>query len=112
MPLRPTRPGALWTSCHGDDAAARRHVSTETEELVQVVFFTTIAWSVAALGMNLVAVGILELVAAAAGKTVARLKTSSTGRRTRRIMRAPPLVRSAQIGLARREAITPCDRPR
>jgi hypothetical protein len=43
MPLRPTRPGAPWASCHGDDADARRHVSTETEELVRVVFFTTIA---------------------------------------------------------------------
>jgi hypothetical protein len=46
MPFRPARPPALWTSCHADEADARRHVSTETWELAQVVFFTTIAWSV------------------------------------------------------------------
>jgi hypothetical protein len=90
MPFRPTRPGAPWTSCHADDADARRHVSTETWELVQVVFFTTIAWIVAGFGMNLVAVGILVLVAADAGTTVAWFKTSS--RESRSLFSArPPL---------------------
>jgi hypothetical protein len=42
--------------------------------------------------MNLVAVGILVLVAAAAGRTVARLTTSGRARRSRVIVRAPPLL--------------------
>jgi type IV secretory pathway TrbD component len=89
MPFRPTRPGALWMSCHADDAESRRHVSTETEELVQVVFFTTIAWTVAVFGMNLVAVGILVFVAASAGKTIANVNTSGSERRSLFTVREP-----------------------
>jgi len=47
------------------------------------------------IGMNLVAVGILVFVAASAGRTIARINTSGSERRSLFIVRETLLVRSA-----------------